>query len=114
MVERSTKAPKIKQTFGRAIESDAHAVEQINDRGRGLAHGFYRRLVGKEVAAVDSVVKVLPRGVAFALQVLGGVASALRADRVRALDRNDGAEGNASAGFGDLDDRCEAATSASY
>ena len=43
-------------------------------------------------------------GVAFALQILGGVDSALRADRVRALDRDDGEQVHVAAGFGDLDD----------
>ena len=73
--------------------------------GRGLAHVLDGRLVGEEVAAVDGVVEVLAGGVALALEVLGGVDAALGADRVRALDRDDGEEVDRAAGLGDLDDR---------
>ncbi len=76
--------------------------------GRGLAHGFDGGLVGEEVAAVDGVVEVLVGGVAFALQILGGVDAALGADRVGTLDRDDGKQVDGAAGFGDLDDRGEA------
>ena len=73
--------------------------------GRGLAHGLDRRLVGQKVAAVDGVVEVLPGGVALALQILGGVDAALGANRVRALDGDDGKQIDRAAGLGDLDDR---------
>ncbi len=104
VVEGATEAAEVEQAFGGAVEGDAHAVEQIDDAGRGLAHGLDGRLVGEEVAAVDGVVEVLDGGVAFALEVLGGVDAALRADRVRALDGDDGEEVDVAAGFGDLDD----------
>src|SRR6266446_9758832 len=90
VVEGAAEAAKVEQTFGRAIERNAHAVEQIDNAGRGVAHGFDRRLVGEEVASVDGVVEVLPGGIAFAFQVLGGVDASLRANRVRALYGNDG------------------------
>src|SRR4029077_12152361 len=90
IVERAAEAAEIEQTFGRAIDRTAHPFEQIDDARSCVAHGFYRRLVGEEVAAVDGVVEVLPRGIAFALQVLGGVDASLGANRVRALP---GAEG---------------------
>ena len=105
VIEGSAKAAEIEQTFRRAIEGHAHAVEQIDDGRRCFAHGLDRRLVGEEVAAVDGVVKVLRGGVAFALQVLGRVDAALRAHRVRALDRHDGKQVHRSARLGDLDDR---------
>ena len=79
--------------------------------GRGLAHGLDGSLVGEEVAAVDGVVEVLGGGVALALQILGGVDAALRADRVRALDRDDGKQVDGAAGLGDLDDRRESGQS---
>ncbi len=82
MVQRAAEATKIEQAFRRAIEGNAHAVEQVNDGGRSLTHGLHRRLVGQEVTAVNGVVKVLPCGVAFALQVFRGVDTALCADRV--------------------------------
>src|SRR5439155_16892241 len=90
MEERAAETAEIEQAFGRAIEGHAHAIEQINDAGRGLAHLFYGRLVGEEVAAVNRVVKVLPGGIAFAFQVLGGIDASLRAYRMRALDRHNG------------------------
>ena len=104
MVERAAEAAKIEQPFGRAVEGHTHAVEQIDNRRRRLAHGLHRRLVGQKVAAVDRVVKVLRGGVAFALQVLGGVDAALRADRVRALDRHNGKQIDIAASLGNLDD----------
>src|SRR5262249_27033340 len=78
IVESAAEASKIQQSLGGAIEGNAHAVEQINDPGSGVTHGFNRRLVGEKVAAVDGVVKMLPGGVAFAFEVLGGVDTALR------------------------------------
>ena len=107
VVQRAAEAAEVEQTFGGAIEGHTHAVEQIDDAGRGLAHGFDGRLVGEEVAAIDGVVKVLRGGVAFALEILGGVDAALRANRVRALDGDDGKQIDRAAGFGDLDDRGE-------
>ena len=92
VIERAAEAAEVEQAFGRAVEGHAHAVEQVDDGGRRFAHCLDGGLVGEEVAAVDGVVEVLPGGVAFALEVLGGVDAALRADGVRALDRDDGEE----------------------
>ena len=107
VVEGATEAAEVEQAFGGAIERDAHAIEEIDDGGRGLAHGLDGRLVGEEVAAIDGVVEVLVGGVAFALEIFGGVDAALRADRVGALDGNDGEEVDVAAGFCDFDDCCE-------
>ncbi len=107
VVERAAEAAEIEQALGGAIEGHAHAVEQVDDGRRGFAHGFDGGLVGEKVAAVDGVVKVLVGGVALALEILGGVDAALCADRVRALDRDDGKQVDGAAGLGDLDDRCE-------
>src|SRR5207253_3725870 len=38
VVERASEAAEIEQTFGRAIERNAHPVEQIDDAGRSVAH----------------------------------------------------------------------------
>ena len=103
VVERAAKAAEVEQALGRAIEGHAHAVEQIDDGRRGLAHGFDGRLIAQKVAAVNRVVKMLPGGVAFALEVLGGVDAALRTDGVRALDRHDGKQIDLRAHLGDLD-----------
>jgi hypothetical protein len=107
LIQRAAEAAEVEQAFGRAVEGHAHAVEQVDDRRAHRGHGLDGRLVGEEVAAVDGVVKVLEDGVALALEVLGGVDAALRADRVRALDRDDGEEVDGAAGLGDLDDRGE-------
>ncbi len=104
MIERAAEAAEVEQAFGSAIERDAHAVEQIDDAGCGFAHGLDRRLVGEEVAAIDGVVEVLGGGVAFALEILGGVDATLCADRVGALDGDDREQVNTAARFGDLDD----------
>src|SRR5215813_4368293 len=80
MVERAAKPAKIEQAFGRAIEGHSHAVQQINNAGRGFAHGFHRRLIGEEIAAVDGVVKMLPGSIAFALKIFGSVDSTLSTD----------------------------------
>ena len=108
VVERAAEAAEIEQAFGGAVEGHAHAVEQVDDARCGLAHGLDRGLVREEVAAVNGVVEVLVGGVAFALQILGGVDAALRADGVGALDGNDGEQVHVAACLGDLDDCCEA------
>jgi hypothetical protein len=90
VVERAAEAAEVEQALGGAIEGHAHAVEQVDDGRRGFAHGFDGGLVGEEVAAVDGVVEVLVGGVALALEVFGGVDAALGANRVRALDGDDG------------------------
>jgi hypothetical protein len=68
-----------------------------------FAHVLDRGLVGKEVAAIDRVVEVRPGGVSLPLEIFGGVDASLRADGVRALDRDDRKEIDFAAGLGDLD-----------
>ena len=102
--ERAAEAAEIEQSFRSAVEGHAHAVEQVDDAGSGFAHGLDRRLVGQKVAAIDGVVEVLPGGIAFALQILGGVDAALGADRVRTLHRHDGKQVHVPAHLGDFDD----------
>src|SRR5258705_8228522 len=89
VVERASEAAEVEQSFGRAVEGNAHAIKQVDDAGSGFAHGFDGRLVGEEVAAVNGVVEMLPGGVAFALEILGRVDAALCADGVRALHGDD-------------------------
>ena len=107
VVKRAAEAAEVEQSLGRAVKGNAHAIEQVDDAGRGFAHRLHRRLVREEVAAVDGVVEVLPGGVAFTLQVLGGVDAALRAHRVRPLDRDDGEEVNMTSHLGNLDGGCQ-------
>ena len=114
LIQRSAEAPEVEQALGGAVEGHAHAVEQVDDRRSLRGHLLDRRLVGEEVAAVDGVVEVLEDGVALALQVLGRVDAALRADRVRTLHRHDREQVNRAAGFGDLDDGGESGEAAAY
>src|SRR5262249_16090122 len=102
VVKCSTEAAKVEQSFRSAIEGDTHAVKQVDDSRRRIAHGFHRRLIGQEVTPVDCVVKMLPGGVALSLEILCGVNAALRAHRVRALDCNNREQIDLSAHFGDL------------
>ncbi len=112
--ERSAEATEIEQPFSCAIEGNSHAVEQIDDARRGIAHSFYRRLVRQKIAAVNGVVEVLPRRVAFALQVLGSVDAALRAHRMRALHGDNREQINLAAHFGHFDHGSESRQAAAY
>src|SRR6185437_3756975 len=108
MVQRSAKASKIQQTFRSAIERNAHPIEQVNDSRCGLAHCLNRCLVGKKIATVNCVVKVLGGSIAFALQILCGVDAALCANRMRALHRDNRKQIDSSARLGNFDYCCQA------
>jgi hypothetical protein len=47
VVERAAEAPEVEQAFGRAREGDAHAVEEVDDRGAishmALTGGWFAR-----------------------------------------------------------------------
>jgi hypothetical protein len=73
----AAKTAEVEQSFARARERHSHAIEQVDDRGRHLAHGFGRWLIGEEVAAVDRVVEVQPGRITFALGVDCAVDAAL-------------------------------------
>ena len=103
MVQSAAKAPEVEQPFAGPVERNTIAVEQVDDGRTHGGHLLDGRLVGQEIAAENGVVEVLANIVALALQVLGGVDAALGANRVRALNRDDGEKINLAAGFGDLD-----------
>src|SRR6185312_17409784 len=96
-MECASEAAEIQKSLGSAGEGNTHAIKQINDGRSGLAHRFYRRLIREKVTAVNRVVKVLPGRVAFAFKIFGRVDAALRANRVRALDRHNGKQIHVSA-----------------
>ena len=104
VIESAAEAAEVEKAFRGAIEGNAHAIEQVDDGGGGFAHGLDGGLVGEEVAAIDGVVEVLVGGVAFALEIFGGIDAALRADRVGALDGDDGKKVDVSACLCDFDD----------
>src|SRR5690606_25234297 len=69
VVQRTTEAAEVQQALGRAVEGHAHAVQQVDHLGGVVTHVTHHRLVGKEVAAVDGVVKVEVRAVTLTLGV---------------------------------------------
>src|SRR5699024_7237512 len=58
VVQRSAETPEIKQPFRCPVEHDTHAVEQMYDFRSCFRHCLDRRLVGKEVTAVNRIIKV--------------------------------------------------------
>src|SRR5690606_31432457 len=80
---RSAEAAEIKQAFRSPVKHNAHPVHQVNNTWSRLTHCLNRRLVCEEVPAVYRIVKMLPRGVAFALRIDRSVNAALRAYGVR-------------------------------
>src|ERR1051325_8430849 len=107
-VHRAAAAAEVEQALGRAIERHAHAVEQIDDAGRRVAHPLDGGLVREEVAAAARVEEVHLGRIVLALHIHGAVDAALRAHRVRALDRHDREQVHRHAGLGQLDRRHEA------
>src|SRR5579872_1387066 len=103
VVQGSTEAAEVEQALRSAVERNAHAVEQVDNARGGFAHGLDGRLVGKEITAVNGIVKVFPGRVAFAFQILSCVNSALRTHRVRPLYRDNRKQVDVAAHFGDLD-----------
>ena len=59
-----------------------------------------KRLIGQKIAAVNRVVEMLLRRVAFALLILRGVDAALRAHGMRTFHRNDRKQLHRNAGLG--------------
>src|SRR5579872_814379 len=66
VIQSSAEAAEVEQSFGRAVERNAHAVKEVDDPRRGLAHILNRRLVSEEVSAIDRVVKMFPGRIALA------------------------------------------------
>src|SRR5580692_10781949 len=103
VIERAAETAIVEEAFGRAIEHDAHAIEEIDDVGCFVAHALDERLIGKEIATVDGVVEMFGGGVAFALLIFCGVDAALGADGMGTLYGNDGKKIDRDTGFGDTD-----------
>ncbi len=105
VVFRAAEPAKVEQAFGRPVEHHAHPVEQVDDRGRGVAHRLDGRLVGQEVAAVDRVVEMNLGRIPLTLRVDRAVDPALGADGMAPLDRNDREEVDRHSHFGRADGR---------
>ncbi len=105
VVERAAEAAEVEQSLGGAVEGHPHAVEEVDDGGRRVAHALHGRLLDQEVGAADGVVQVDVGVIAFALGVHRPVDAALRADRMAALHRHDGEDVDLLAGLRQLDHR---------
>ncbi len=90
VIQRPAESPVVQQSFRRSVEHHAHAVQQIDDARRGLAHALDQRLVRQKIAAVNRVIQVFVDGVALALLIFRRVDAALRANGMRSLHRHDG------------------------
>jgi hypothetical protein len=107
-MQRSAKPPEIHQPFFCPREWNTHPVKQVDDLRGHIGHSFDRRLVGKKVAAIDSVVEMFCRGIALALCINGAVYPALGADRVRSFYRHHRDQIDVVPGLGDLHCRGQA------
>ena len=103
MVQRAAEAAEVDEAFGRAVERNAHAIEQIDDARRRVAHALHERLVGEVVAALHRVLEVDVGVVAFALRVDRAVDAALRAHRMAALHGHEREQIDGNAELADLD-----------
>ena len=113
LVERSAEEPKVALALKRAVEGDSHPVEQVDDLRRPVRHLIHRRLVREKVAAVDRFIKVLILRVALLTRdFIAGVDTALGANRVGTLDRDDREEVDRNASLGDAECGCKACESA--
>ena len=102
MMFGAAEAARVQESFLRARKGNSHAIEEVDNCGGHFAHRFRGWLIREKVPAVNGVVKMFPRRIAFALGVDRAVDAALRANRVRALHRHDGKEIDVMTGFGNL------------
>ncbi len=78
LVERPAEQSQIAFAFGRAVEGDAHAVEQVDDLGCPSGHFEHRRLVGEKIAAQHGFIEMFPFAVALLSgDIVAGVDAAL-------------------------------------
>ena len=101
-MQSSAESAKVQKTFLRPRKRNAHPVKKINDLRSHLAHFLDGRLIRQKIAAVNRIVKMFPRRIAFALRIDRAVDAALRANRMRTLDRNDRQKINIVSRFGNL------------
>src|SRR5579875_3210977 len=100
---RTTKTAEVQQSFGCTIKHNPHAIHQVNNGWSRLTHAQNLLLVGEKVAAINRVVKVFPRGIAFPFGIDRTIDTALCTHRVRALDRHPGEQFNRHTGLSDFD-----------
>ena len=112
MVLRSAEASEVQQALAGPVEHDAHAIQQIDDARRIVAHVLDRGLVGEEVAPIHCVVQVLMGRIAFTFRVHRTVDPALRADRMAALDGHEREQVYGDARFRNLHRRHQPSQSA--
>ena len=89
VIECASESPVVEQSFGCAIEHNAHAIEKIDDARRGLAHALHQGLIRQKIPAIDRVVEVFIDRVAFALLIFCRIDAALGANRMGTLHGHD-------------------------
>ena len=87
--QRAAEKSQVATSFGRAVERNTHAIQEVNDLWCPVRHRAHWRLVGQEVAPVEGFIAVL----VFRVPLLPGhfvarVDASLRAHAVRSLDRH--------------------------
>src|ERR1700730_4771917 len=98
----SAETTKVEQAFLCPRKGNTHAIEQVDDRRRHLAHRFRRRLAREKIDAVNRVVKMFPGRIALTLGVDRAVDAALSANGMRTLYGDDRKQIYRVTSFGDL------------
>ena len=93
---------QVQQTFCGTGPGHAHTVEHLDQFRSQFNHTANSLLVSQEVAAVDSIVKMLVNGVVLTFSVHAGVNAALCTNGMRTLNRAKGEEIDFATGFADL------------
>jgi len=98
-----SKSAAIQKALLRSVERYSDSIHQINHARCPVGHLFDRRLVVKEIAAVNRVIKVFPFAIAqLSRLVIAAVDSTLSAHAMRSLHRNKADHIDGYAEFGQL------------
>src|SRR5262249_54566317 len=88
LVKCPAESAAVDRPFGRTVEWNPQPIEQVDHSRSPVAHFFDRRLMLKEIAAVNGVVEMQMLGIALAAgHIADAVDAALSTDRVRSFDR---------------------------
>ena len=80
-IEGAAEAALVAEALGRAVESNAEAIHEVDDPRRPIGHFLHGWLVLQEIAAVDGIFEVLPLIVAeLAGEIVDAVNAALRSN----------------------------------
>jgi len=76
----AAECPEIEVSLGSAVEHHSHAIHQLYDGRRGMAHIADRCLIGEEIPPVYGVIKVLVWRIPFAGRLDATIDAALGTD----------------------------------